>query len=75
MAGNFWRSTYAWIACFVCTILISFFTKPKPESELVGLVYGMSPVPKGEAVSWYKRPAVLAGLILLITVVANVVFW
>jgi SSS family solute:Na+ symporter len=55
--------------------LISFFTKPKPESELVGLVYGMSPVPQGDPVSWYKRPAVLAGMILAITVVANIVFW
>ena len=40
MAGNFWRSIYAWLACFICTIAISFFTKPKPESELFGLVYG-----------------------------------
>jgi SSS family solute:Na+ symporter len=75
MAGNFWRSIYAWLACFICTIAISFFTKPKPESELVGLVYGMSPVPPGDPVSWYKRPAVLAGMILAITVVANIVFW
>src|SRR4030095_6681831 len=32
----------AWIAfsvCFIVTVLISLVTKPKPENELVGLVY------------------------------------
>src|SRR6185312_2639879 len=36
----------AWIAfviCFVVTALISFVTKPKPENQLVGLVYSLTP--------------------------------
>ena len=75
MAGNFWRSTFAWLACFLFTIAISFITKPKPESELAGLVYGVSALPVEAKDAWYKRPAVLAVIILLVTVVANVVFW
>ncbi|MBC7996655.1 MAG: Na+/galactose cotransporter, partial [Leptolyngbya sp.] len=75
MAGNFWRSTFAWVACFTATIAISFFTKPKPESELVGLVWGHSAVIETVPEVWYKRPAVLGVAIILVTVVLNVVFW
>lgn len=76
MAGNFWRSTTAWLVCFVVTIAVSFITKPKPESELEGLVWGM---PKERAnVSrdvWYKRPPVIAGIVIAATVVLNLIFW
>jgi solute:Na+ symporter, SSS family len=75
MAGNFWRATYAWIACFACTILISFFTKPKDESELVGLVYGLSRNVQTEAEPWYKRPATIGCFVGAITLVANIIFW
>lgn len=75
MAGNFWRSTIAWCVCFFFTIAISFFTKPKPESELVGLCWGMSPQVEAKVQSWYKRPAVLAVIVLLFTLVCNIVFW
>ena len=75
MAGNFWRALFAWIACFVVTIILSFFTKPKPEEELVGLVYGMSDIIKTDAGPWYKQPVILAAIVGSITVVANIVFW
>src|SRR5262249_46811987 len=42
MASNFWAATYAWLVCFFVTIIVSFMTKPKPESELEGLVWGMA---------------------------------
>ena len=43
-------ATYASLACFIFTIAISFVTKPKPESELAGLVYGVSDRAKEEKV-------------------------
>ena len=75
MAGNFWRATIAWVACFVATIAISFFTKPKPESELAGLCWGMSKANDKLVLSWYKRPVVLAVIVFAMTVILNVVFW
>lgn len=75
MAGNFWRSTIAWTVCFVITIVVSLFTKPKPDSELKGLVWGMGPEETGGELPWYKRPAVLAGFVLLITLACNFIFW
>jgi SSS family solute:Na+ symporter len=75
MAGNFWRATYAWTACFIATVLISFVTKPKPESELVGLCWGTSPPVEKVPMPFYKQPAVLGVIVILATVVLNVVFF
>ncbi|HEY9756394.1 MAG TPA: sodium:solute symporter family protein [Oculatellaceae cyanobacterium] len=75
MAANFWRATFAWLACFVFTIIISFFTKPKPDSELVGLVYGVSEIPNEGKDVWYKSPLFLGILVLVVTIVANIFFW
>ncbi len=75
MAGNFWRSTIAWSTNFVLTILLSFVTKPKPEAELAGLVYGMPAELPLIVQPWYQRPKLLAGVLLMMTVVINVVLW
>ncbi len=74
MAGNFWRAWWAWLICFAVTIVVSLVTKPKPEAELKGLVYGLTP--KAEAVEtvWYKKPWVLAGAAFIILVVLNIIF-
>jgi SSS family solute:Na+ symporter len=75
MAANFWRSTIAWSICFAITVILSFFTKAKPESELHGLVYGVEGEAHAAIQVWYKRPEVLACVVLTITVVLNFMFW
>jgi SSS family solute:Na+ symporter len=75
MAGNFWRATIAWVACFLVTILVSFFTKPKPREELVGLVYGVTERPKVPDMPFYKQPVFLAVIVGLVCLLANIVFW
>jgi solute:Na+ symporter, SSS family len=75
MAANFWRATIAWTVCFLVTIALSFITKPKPEEELKGLVWGMAADEKRVVLPWYKRPVVLATLVMCFTVVLNVVLW
>ncbi len=75
MAGNFWRSTIAWCVCFFTTIAISFITRPKPESELQGLVWGTGPKGDTSGLPWYKQPTVLACLIIVATLACNLFFW
>jgi len=75
MALNFWQASYSWLICFVATVLISFFTKPKPVEELVGLCWGMSKPVEKIPIVWYKQPALLAVIVLTLTVILNVVFW
>ncbi|HUQ90583.1 MAG TPA: hypothetical protein VM120_02805, partial [Bryobacteraceae bacterium] len=75
MAQNFWTATYAWVACFLVTIAVSMATRPKPELELVGLVYSLTPRPPKENIPWYKRPEPLAGIILGCLLILNLIFW
>ena len=42
MAQNFWTAIFAWTTCFVVTIVVSLFTRPRPDEELVGLVYSLT---------------------------------
>jgi SSS family solute:Na+ symporter len=68
----------AWIAfviCFVITAVISFVTKPKPENQLVGLVYSLTPRQRDKNRVWYKNPVWLAIIMLLITVFFNILFY
>ncbi len=73
MAQNFWMAIYAWTTCFVVTIVVSLLTKPRKESELVGLVYSLTEKPKDDAKSWYARPATLGIVVLLMAVVLNII--
>jgi SSS family solute:Na+ symporter len=74
MAQNFWIAIFAWSACFLTTILVSLVTQPRAESELKGLVYGLTALPTDEGVSWYRRPGVLACIVAVMLVVLNIWF-
>ena len=75
MSANFWRAWWAWLICFLVTIIVSLFTVRKPESELVGLVKGLTQETLGEHVPLLKRPEFFAVLSLIVLVVLNVIFW
>ncbi|MFI5608982.1 sodium:solute symporter family protein [Amycolatopsis sp. NPDC051903] len=77
-------SFVAAIAAFVVDIVVSvgvtYVTKPKPDSELVGLVYSLTPRESlkhettGEDAGWYRKPVLLAGIAAVITIVLNFAF-
>jgi solute:Na+ symporter, SSS family len=75
MAQNFWTAIFAWTTCFVVTILVSMVTAPRPEAELRGLVYSLTPRPRDEGVPLYRQPGPLAVVVLLATIVLNIIFW
>lgn len=75
MAQNFWGAIWAWTTCFMLTIAISLATRPRPEGELRGLVYGLTPMPEHGHEPWHRRPAVLAAFVLVVTIALNVLFW
>jgi SSS family solute:Na+ symporter len=75
MAANFWRAWWAWLICFVVTIVISVFTKPRADAELVGLVKGLTPKAPGAHVPILLRPAFWAVVSLVVLVLLNVYFW
>jgi SSS family solute:Na+ symporter len=74
MAQNFWTAIFAFSVNFIVTIAISLITKPRPEPELIGLVYSLTPKPVETHLSWYQKPATLAVAVLAILIVLNLVF-
>jgi SSS family solute:Na+ symporter len=75
MADNIWRAFWCLLATFVVTILVSLFTRPKPEAELENLVYGLTPIPKEHGLAWYRRPAFWAVVAGAAFVAVNIIFW
>ena len=75
MAQNFWIAIFAWSTCFVVTILVSLATRPKPDSELESLVYGLTKIPHEEGVAWYMRPGPLAVVVAILCIGLNFLFW
>jgi SSS family solute:Na+ symporter len=76
MAQNFWAAIYAWTTCFVVTIVVSLVTtRKKTDDELRGLVYSLTPRIKEEEPQWYKRPKVLAIVVLAAAITLNIIFW
>src|SRR5712691_2952777 len=75
MAQNFWGAIVAWTTCFVATAAISLATTPKADGDLRGLVFGLTPRSANPEAAWYQRPAVLAAVVLTLTLALNIVFW
>jgi len=68
----------AWISfvvCFMVTALISLVTKPKPENELVGLVYSLTPRQRDNNRVWYRNPWWIGVIVLAFTVILNIIFF
>jgi SSS family solute:Na+ symporter len=75
MAQNFWTAIFAWTTCFAVTIVVSMLTRPRPDSELKGLVYALTDRPQDVGLAWYQKPAVLAVVVLTMLIVLNWMFW
>ena len=63
----------------VLSVVVSLVTKPKPASELKGLVYSETPRedrtdPNEAAMPWYRRTIPLAGIALAMVIVLNFAF-
>ena len=74
MAQNFWTAIWAWSACFVVTIAVSLMSAPKPEAELAGLVYSLTPKIGAARGPWYLSPVTLGVIMLTAALVLNIVF-
>ena len=74
MAQNFWTAIFAFSINLIVTVAVSLATTPRPEPELVGLVYSLTPRPIETHLSWYQKPATLGLAVLAILVALNLVF-
>ncbi|HXS96658.1 MAG TPA: sodium:solute symporter family protein [Candidatus Limnocylindrales bacterium] len=75
MAENMFRALWSWIVCVIVTVLVSYVTAPKPESELTGLVYGCTEIPSEGHLPLWQRPIFWTGIVAGVFVVIQIIFW
>jgi SSS family solute:Na+ symporter len=75
MAEDMYRALWSWILCVLVTVVVSLMTKPKPESELVGLVYGATPIPSEGSLSLFEKPIFWAGVSAALLIILQWIFW
>jgi SSS family solute:Na+ symporter len=56
-------------------VLVTLFTKPKPDEELRGLVYSLTDVAHEEHASFWHRPVVWGFAALALLVILQIIFW
>jgi SSS family solute:Na+ symporter len=74
-AQNMFRALWCGLICAGVTVAVSLATRPKPDTELTGLVYGLTPIPHEQHVSVFHRPAFWAAVVGVIFVALNIIFW
>jgi SSS family solute:Na+ symporter len=71
MAEDMYRALWSWLICVIVTVVVSLATKPKPDSELDSLVYGVTAIPKENSRGPIFWACVAAALLLLL----QYIFW
>ena len=75
MAENMYRALWSWIICVVVTVVVSYLTRPLPESALRGLVYGCTDVPHERDMPLWQRPIFWAGVVGGVFLLLQIIFW
>jgi SSS family solute:Na+ symporter len=75
MAENLYRGLWSWIICVVVTVVVSLMTKPVPEEQLSGLVYGVTPIPDDGAKTIWQKPIFWAIIVIVVFFILNLIFW
>jgi SSS family solute:Na+ symporter len=75
MAENMFRALWSWLLCLAVTVVVSLFTKPKPESELTNLVFGCTVLPSEGHLPLWQRPIFWAGVVAVAFIALNIIFW
>ena len=75
LAQDMYQSLWACVTCVVVTVLVTLVTKPKPDSELVGLVYSLTPLAHEERAPLLQRPVFWGIVALVVLVILQIIFW
>jgi solute:Na+ symporter, SSS family len=75
MAENMYRALWSWVVCVTVTVVVSLLTEPKPDSELVGLVYGVTEIPQEGDMALWHRPIFWAVIVAVVFVIFNILVW
>src|SRR6266704_2529785 len=73
-AQNMFRALWCWLVCVIVTVVVSLMTKPKPDSELADLVYGLTPIPHEEKVSVFHSPVFWGVIVAVVFIILQIIF-
>jgi SSS family solute:Na+ symporter len=79
-AGSFVGASAAFIVGVGVAAAVSMAGQPRPEAELTGLVWSLTPRAsrthsvEGDDAGWYRSPQLLAALVLILVVVLYILF-
>lgn len=75
--ASFVAAGAAFVVDIVVSVIVTFRTQPKPESELRGLVYSLTPKEDfgdQSVAHWWQSPTKMAGLSLVLVIILNIIF-
>jgi SSS family solute:Na+ symporter len=75
LAQDMYQALWSFIVCVTVTVIVSLLTRPMPDAELAGLVYGLTKVPSVGKVPLYQKPLFWAGIVTAVFIVLNIIFW
>jgi SSS family solute:Na+ symporter len=75
LAQDMFQALWSFLVCVAVTVAVSYVTKPKPDAELAGLVMGLTDIPSVGDLPFYEKPLFWAGLVAVVFVVLNIIFW
>jgi SSS family solute:Na+ symporter len=79
IAATWWEAILAFSVDAIVLVVVSLLTRPKPDEELRGLVWGLKrPEQESDAVvgdeAWFRSPVILAVGALTLVVILNIIF-
>ncbi|GGM35385.1 solute:Na+ symporter, SSS family protein [Longimycelium tulufanense] len=78
--ASFVGAGLAFVTDIAVSVAVTLGTRPRPDRELVGLVYGLTPKAdrkhstEGADAGWYRSPVLLGVGVLVLTVALNIIF-
>ena len=75
LAQDYFQALWSCLLCVLVTVGVSLVTRPMPDSELTGLVYGLTKVPEVGHVPLHQRPLFWAAVVTVVFVALNLIFW
>jgi SSS family solute:Na+ symporter len=75
LAQAMWQALWSTLTCVVVTVVVTLITQPKPDSELVGLVYSLTEVPQEQYTSLLHKPVFWAVVSLVAFAILQIIFW
>jgi SSS family solute:Na+ symporter len=75
LAQDMFQALWSFLVCVIVTVAVSLATRPKPDAELAGLVMGLTEIPSVGDLPFYQKPLFWAGVVAVIFVVLNIIFW